>query len=144
MTPIPSAADIDVDTTVAKPEGLADCRAVLARWATLHHFVPAAVGQVVSAANEVVVEGLTHGRPPVRIRAWSHGGTLVVHVEDDGGRVIAPDAGYRPPVGPTDPPGMWIARQLADALITHTGNGRTAVRMYFPYAVIHRNLRIPT
>ena len=134
----------DVDLTVWTIEEVASCRAAVARWATQHHFVPTAVRQVVAAVSEVVANGLRHGRPPVRVRAWSEDATLIVHVEDRGGRVIPAQAGYRPPVSPADPTGLWIARQLADVLTTHTSEDRTAVRLYFPYAVTHRNLRIPT
>jgi len=142
MTAVPPVTDIDI--TVWHLEEVADCRAAIARWATMHHFVPTAVRQVVAAASEVVANGLRHGRPPVRARAWSQDAMLIVHVEDQGGRPIPAHAGYRPPVSPADPAGLWVARQLADVLITNTGGGRTTVRMYFPYAVTHRNLRIPT
>ncbi|GIE46727.1 hypothetical protein Ani05nite_02610 [Amorphoplanes nipponensis] len=134
----------DVDITVRRAEDVASCRAAVARWATAQHFVPTAVGQVVAATNEVVANGLRHGRPPVRTRAWSQDAMLIVDVEDQGGRAIPAHVGYRPPVIPADSAGLWLARQLADVLVTHTGDGRTTVRMYFPYAVTHRNLRIPT
>jgi anti-sigma regulatory factor (Ser/Thr protein kinase) len=142
MTAVPPATDLDL--TVRCVEEVSDCRAAVARWAASQHFVPTAVRQVVAATSEVVANGLRHGRPPVRTRAWSRDATLIVHVEDHGGRPIPAHAGYRPPVTPADSAGLWVARQLADVLLTHTGDGRTTVRMYFPYAVTHRNLRIPT
>jgi anti-sigma regulatory factor (Ser/Thr protein kinase) len=142
MTAIPPVSDIDI--TMWQPEELATCRAAIGRWATLHHFVPTAAKQVVVATSEVVANGLRHGRPPVRARAWSHEADLIVHVEDHGGRPIPAHAGYRPPVSPADSAGLWVARQLADVLITHTSSETTAVRMYFPYAATHRNLDIPT
>jgi anti-sigma regulatory factor (Ser/Thr protein kinase) len=141
MTAAPAATDIDV--AVVSVHQAADCRAAVARYAELHHFVPAAINQVVAAVSEVVVNGVHHGRPPVRLRAWNQDTTLVVHVDDHGSTPIPADAGYRPPTGAMDAAGLWIARQLADVLLTHTANGRTAVRMYFPYAVTHRNLEIP-
>jgi hypothetical protein len=133
----------DIDTTMWHVPEVADCRAAVARWAKLHHFVPAAVRQVVAATGEVVTNGLHHGAPPVRIRAWSQDATLIVDVDDCGGLPIPADSGYRPPTTPADPAGLWVARQLADVLITHTENRRTAVRMYFPYTVTHRHLDIP-
>jgi hypothetical protein len=142
MTAIPPVTDIDID--IWHPDELAGCRAAIGRWAALHHFVPTAVRQVVVASSEVIANGLRHGRPPVRTRAWSHDTALIVQVDDHGGRSIPAHAGYRPPVSPADSAGLWVARQLADVLITHTSGQRTAVRMYFPYAVTHRNLDIPT
>ena len=142
MTAIPPASDLDI--TVRHLEEVATCRAAVARWAARRHFVPTAVRQVVAATSEVVANGLRHGRPPVRTRAWSEDTTLIVQVDDHGGLRIPAHFGYRPPIGPADPAGMWVARQLADVLLTHTGSGRTAVRMFFPYAVTHRNLDVPT
>ena len=143
--PLPAVPpEIDLDLTVFHPEEVAGCRAVVARWASMQHFVPTAVRQVVAATSEVVANGLRHGRPPVRVRTWNQDTTLVVDVEDRGGRPVPTHAGYRPPVTPADSAGLWVARQLADVLLTHTGEGRTTVRMYFPYAVTHLNLSIPT
>ncbi|MCY1136549.1 MEDS domain-containing protein [Actinoplanes sp. Pm04-4] len=141
MTAAPPVTDIDI--TVRHVHEIAAGRAAVARWAAGHHFVPTAVGQIVAAAGEVITNGVRHGRPPVRIRAWNHDTTLVLHVDDHGGRPIPPEAGYRPPATPAGPTGLWVARQLADVLLTGTGGGRTAVRMYFPYAVTHRHLDVP-
>jgi anti-sigma regulatory factor (Ser/Thr protein kinase) len=141
MTPIPSVTDIDL--TVRELREVADCRAVIGRWAGEHHFMAAAVRQVAAAASEVITNGIQHGSPPVRLRAWRQDATLILQVDDHGGRAIPADAGYRPPTTPGDSTGLWVARQLADVLLTHSANGRSAVRMYFPYAVIHRHLEIP-
>lgn len=141
MPAIPTVSELDI--IVWRLDEVAACRAAVARWAGRHHFIPAAVRQVVAAASEVVTNGVRHGRPPVRVRAWSHDATLIIHVEDRGGRPIPARAGYRPPVTPADPSGLWIARQLADVLCTETSDGTTAVRMYFPYAVTHRHLDVP-
>lgn len=141
MTPVPPVTDIDV--TVSQLDEVALCRDAVARWAAGHGFVAAAVRQVVIAGSEVVTNGLLHGRSPVRVRAWSRDGTLIVHVEDHGGQRIPAAAGYRPPRSPADPAGMWIARQLADVVLTRTDSGQTAVRLYFPYALTHRYLDVP-
>ena len=141
LTAVPPVSDVDI--TVWHAEDVAACRAAVARWATAQHFVPTAVRQVVAATSEVVINGLRHGRPPVHVRAWSRDGTLIVNVEDHGGRPIPVQAGYRPPASPADSTGLWVARQLADVLITHADRGVTTVRMYFPYAVTHRGLRVP-
>ncbi|GAA4950069.1 anti-sigma factor RsbA family regulatory protein [Actinoplanes utahensis] len=141
LSPAPPITDLSL--TLADLAELAGCRAVVADWAARHHFVPAAVRQVVLATSEVVTNGLHHGHPPVRVNGWHQDDTLIVHIEDHGGRPIAADAGYRPPAAPTGPAGLWTARQLADVLLTHTHGGRTTVRMYFPHAVTHHTLDIP-
>jgi hypothetical protein len=35
--------------------------------------------------------------------------------------------------------GLWLARQLADTVITHTGRRRTSVRLHFPRELTNRN-----
>jgi anti-sigma regulatory factor (Ser/Thr protein kinase) len=141
MVAAPAVADLN--TTVWHARELAACRAAVARWAELNHFLPVAVRQVVAATSEVVANGVRHGEPPVRVRAWSKDATLIVQVDDCGGSAIPADSGYRPPTTPADPAGLWVARQLADVLVTHTAGGQTSVRLFFPYAVTHRNLDIP-
>ncbi|MDI6105137.1 MEDS domain-containing protein [Actinoplanes sp. NEAU-A12] len=141
MTPTPPVTEID--GLVWEVGQLATCRADVVDWAGRHRFAPAAARQVAMAISEVVSNGLQHGRPPVHMRAWAYHDTLIVHIEDHGAQPIPADAGYRPPATPVDAGGLWVARQLADVLLTHTGHGRTAVRLYFPYAVTHHNLDIP-
>ncbi|NKQ56283.1 sensor histidine kinase [Amycolatopsis sp. K13G38] len=92
-----------------------------------------AAEDVTLAVNEVVTNGLLHGEPPVRIRAWPAPGALIVQIEDAGGVEVPPAAGYLPPdVDQYGGRGMWLARQLADIVTTHTSGDRTAVRMSFP------------
>jgi anti-sigma regulatory factor (Ser/Thr protein kinase) len=142
--PMSAAPEVtDLDLTVAHLSGVSAGRAAVARWAEQHHFLPVAGTQIVAATSEVLTNGLRHGRPPVRLRAWSQAATLIAQVDDAGGRPIPADAGYRPPNSPADATGLWIARQLADVLLTRTGDGRTSVRMFFPYAVTHRHLDVP-
>lgn len=140
MSPEPDAADLDV--VVTELDELPGCRLSLWAWAAERGFADVAADQVTSATNEVVTNGLRHGSRPVRVRAWHHDDTLVVQVDDSGGRPVPADAGYRPPAAPSDGMGLWVARQLADVLLTHTVAGRTSVRLYFPYAVTHRELDV--
>ena len=141
MTEAPPVTDLDIVVRYLHEVGA--CRAAIARWAERHHFVPTAIGQIVAATSEVIANGVHHGRPPTRVRVWNQDSTLVVHVDDHGGRPIPADAGYRPPNSPADSAGLWVARQLADVLLTDTADGRTAVRMYFPYGLTHRYLDVP-
>ena len=138
MSPEPDVSDLD--GAVRSLDDLAVCRLSIRGWAIGHGFADFAAEQVTAAVNEAVANGLCHGRPPVRTRAWRHDDTLVVQVDDDGGRPIPADAGYRPPSRPGGGLGMWVARQCADVVLTRTVAGRTSVRLYFPYTVTHRML----
>ncbi|MDI6105907.1 sensor histidine kinase [Actinoplanes sp. NEAU-A12] len=131
LAPVPP--HVEVDTVVCDLSELTTCRTTLGRWAAAHHLPQATLAQVLVAVNEVVTNGLGHGRTPVRVRAWRHETNLVVQADDHGGRRIPPDAGYRPPKQPRDPMGLWAARQAADILATDTSGGLTSVRMSFPH-----------
>lgn len=137
MPPAPAATDVDL--TLSALTELDPTRAVVADWARGHGFSAPATGQVVTAVNEIITNALQHGLPLARLRTWHHSGTLVVQVDDRGGRPIAADAGYRPPSRAATGTGLWIARQFADIVLTESTRGRTSVRLYFPYAVTHRN-----
>jgi anti-sigma regulatory factor (Ser/Thr protein kinase) len=136
MPPAPPGLDIDHMLTVMSD--LSSSRTAVGAWALTHDFSLAAADQVTAAANEVLTNSLQHGQPPVRLRAWRHDQTLVVHVDDNGGGTIPPDAGYRPPTSPENGMGLWITRQFADIVLTRTTTSLTSVRMYFPHGVTHR------
>lgn len=138
MPPVSGA--LDIEFSVCAPDEMACCRSAVRQWATSHGFSAAASSEITAATHEVLTNGLRHGRAPVRLRAWHHHKTLIVQVDDPGGLPIPPDAGYRPPGHPAHGAGLWIARQLADVLLTHTSSGRTTVRMYFPYDITHWDL----
>jgi anti-sigma regulatory factor (Ser/Thr protein kinase) len=129
---------VDLELVISVVSELGSARWAVETWAAGHGFADAARKQVVAATHEVLTNGLQHGAPPVRLRCWHHGRTLVVHVEDRGARPIPADAGYRAPVHPSRGMGLWTARQFADVLIAHTETRRTAVRLYFPFVVTHR------
>jgi anti-sigma regulatory factor (Ser/Thr protein kinase) len=129
--------DVDLDLTVTAMPELAGAREVVEAWALNQEFAAHAANQVLAAANEVLTNGLLHGRPPVRLRAWHHGRTLVIHIDDTGGDPIPPDAGYRPPASAEGGMGLWITRQFADVVLTRTTTNLTSVRMYFPHGLTH-------
>ena len=90
---------------------------------------------VVSAVGEAVTNGLQHGRPPVRVRAWTADRLARVQVHDRGLTPIPATAGYHRP-NPEDNRGhgLWFARQLADVITTHTDRDRTTITLGFPLA----------
>lgn len=135
--PAPPAL-VDLDLTLSTLSDLEGGRSAVEGWACAHGFATAATDQVTIAANEVITNALKHGTPPVRLRAWHHDTTLVVHIDDHGGRAIPADAGYQPPSPLRASRGLWLARQFADVVLTRSTPNLTAVRMYFPHGVTHR------
>ncbi|HEX7744363.1 MAG TPA: sensor histidine kinase [Micromonosporaceae bacterium] len=135
----PPPPTVDVDRQFTNAGQLALLRAAVQTWAEDRSFAAAATDDVVLAVTEVATNGLVHGAPPVRVRAWHHADILIVQVDDSRGRRLPPAAGYRrPSLGPEGGRGLWLARQLADTVTAHTGNGCTSVRLHFPYDVTHR------
>jgi anti-sigma regulatory factor (Ser/Thr protein kinase) len=137
--PLPAPAGVDWAARLASTDDLPGLRARLRYWTTEHRFAPVAAGDVLLAVNEIATNGLTHGRPPVTVRAWHAGDTLVVQVDDRGGIPLPPAGGYEVPDEEQDRTrGLWLARQLADVMQTHTADGSTtAVRLHFPYQLTH-------
>jgi anti-sigma regulatory factor (Ser/Thr protein kinase) len=71
-----------------------------------------------TAVNEVLVNALRHGAPPVRLALWVEPTRLTCRVTDAGRGIHDPLAGFRYPE-PTHPSGLWVARQLCDDLFIH-------------------------
>ncbi|GAB2572885.1 hypothetical protein Aab01nite_82120 [Paractinoplanes abujensis] len=139
LPPVPD--DVDHDITVTEVAGLSRLRAMLHPWADRHHFADEPADDLVVAAVEVAANGLRHGATPVRVRAWHRHDTLIVQCDDTAGRPIPAAAGYRRPSPAAATPGgrgLWLARQLADVVITDSEPGRTSVRLHFPYEIMHR------
>jgi anti-sigma regulatory factor (Ser/Thr protein kinase) len=83
--------------------------------------------------GEAVINALQHGAPPVRVRAWTVDGVARVQVHDHGRTPIPATAGYhRPPPGHGHGHGLWVARQLADVITTHTNDAGTVITLDFP------------
>ncbi len=132
-------ADVDHDVCVGEVAELSGLRVTMSGWATEYQVVAEAREDLVMAVVEVATNGLRHGGPPVRVRAWHHGGTLLVQCDDAGARPIPVDAGYLRP----DPVaavaggrGLWLARQLADVVTVRSEAGRTSVRLHFPREIV--------
>jgi anti-sigma regulatory factor (Ser/Thr protein kinase) len=87
---------------------------------------------VVAAVQEVVVNGVEHGRPPVRVRLWGIPDRLVCTVTDTGQGFDDPLAGYVRPDGddPCGPgAGLWLARQRCDRVEMMQGPRGFTVRL---------------
>ncbi len=130
--PRPPAA-VQLDLTVIGPADLVDFRPLLRRWAEPHMGSLRDAGDVLVAVGEAVTNALQHGAPPVRVRAWTVDGVARVQVHDRGRTPIPATAGYhRPPPGHGHGHGLWVARQLADVITTHTDDAGTVITLDFP------------
>ena len=90
------------------------------------------VDDIVIAVDEIATNALEHGQPPARVRGWTDSEALIIQVADQGRTSIPATTGYhRPGTDALRGRGVWIARQLADVLTTHTGPTGTAVTMRF-------------
>lgn len=87
-------------------------------------------GDVALALDEVVANAQEHGRPPIRVSAWSDG-RLVVEVADAGGGFDYTGVCRRHPPEPFGRRGrgLWIVRQLVDVLTVSSTPDGTMVRI---------------
>ncbi|MFI6077352.1 ATP-binding protein [Actinoplanes sp. NPDC051343] len=140
LPPVPG--EVDHDVTLHQLDDLSVLRRTVAAWTRDHDFRPAAADDVSIAVTEIATNALLYGGRPARARGWHDDGTLIVQVDDPGGRPPPPTAGYRPPAATsaTNGRGLWLARQLADTVTIHTSPGRTYVRLHFPHQIMHRSV----
>ena len=83
------------------------------------------------AVTEVLTNALTHGQPPRRLHLYDGGATWVCHVHDSGAGPGDPFAGFAPPAVPSDHGyGLWLARQLCDAVDVGVDATGTHVRLH--------------
>jgi anti-sigma regulatory factor (Ser/Thr protein kinase) len=91
-----------------------------------------AVGDLVTATNEVLTNGLRHGAPPVRLELWVQPSRVTCRVTDRGPGIGDPLSGYRyaEPSGPT---GLWTARHLCgEVLVSNPPGGGCSVVLTSP------------
>jgi anti-sigma regulatory factor (Ser/Thr protein kinase) len=130
--PPPPPAAVQLDFTLTGPAELVTTRRLLHRWA--HNYRTGGdPDAVVIAVGEAVTNALQHGTAPVHVRAWTANGLARVHVHDRGPAAIPATAGYhRPPPDLDRGYGLWVARQLADVVTTHSDHTGTVTALDFP------------
>ena len=122
--PSPSPAAVQLDLPVTGPGQLVRGSAALGSVGRPARDGRSRLLTVASAVSEAVTNGLQHGTPPVRVRAWTADRLARVQVHDRGLTPIPATAGYhRPPPEHDRGHGLWFARQLADVVTTHTDRG---------------------
>lgn len=116
---------------VAGPSELAAARAFVTAQATASDLGEEAAVATATAVVEVLTNALVHGRPPVWIHAYREGTALVHHVHDAGPGLRDPLTGWLPPATTASGGrGLWLARQLCDALEVATDATGTHVRVH--------------
>jgi anti-sigma regulatory factor (Ser/Thr protein kinase) len=92
-------------------------------------FEPERAEDVVLAVNELATNAVEHGSPEAQLSLWAGPGGLVCEI-DDTGTLRDPLPGLQAP-HPAEPRGrgVWIARQLCDALHVWMDGRGTHVRM---------------
>lgn len=91
----------------------------------------ARIDDLVLAVGELLTNTVVHGGATGTLDVWIRPGEVVAEVRDHGGGIIEPVAGYRPPnPGDLGGWGLWIVRQLADAVtIDSAPDAVTCVRI---------------
>jgi anti-sigma regulatory factor (Ser/Thr protein kinase) len=124
---------VDLDFVVADPGQLVVFRRQLRRWTEMHRIGGDDAQAILIAVGEAVTNALKHGDQPVQVLGWTADGTTRVHVHDRGSRPIPATAGYqRPSPELGHGYGLWIIRQLADVVTTHSDSSGTTIALDFP------------
>jgi hypothetical protein len=87
------------------------------------------VQNVVSAASELAMNAFIHVGSSVHVTTWTDDGQFRCQIEDEGGGVADPGAGYYPPMGVDERWGIWLARTRSDGLEFGTGLRGSAARL---------------
>ncbi|MFI0792244.1 ATP-binding protein [Micromonospora rubida] len=85
----------------------------------------------VLAVNELITNAVRHGGGQGWLRMWRHPGRLVCEVADHGRGISARrlDDRDRPATDTAGGWGLWLARELSDAMEVETGTAGTTVRI---------------
>jgi anti-sigma regulatory factor (Ser/Thr protein kinase) len=90
------------------------------------------VADLVTAANELAANSVTHGGGRGTLRLWREDGVLLTEVEDHG-RIEEPLVGrLRPGISQEGGRGLWLANQLCDLVQIRSGASGTRVRLHVP------------
>jgi anti-sigma regulatory factor (Ser/Thr protein kinase) len=107
---------------------VAGLRETVRSWAAGH--LPAdRLDDLLLAVNEVATNGVRHGGPERSLAVWATPEAVICEVADNGVLGPSPLAGYLPPVrGVPGGMGLWLVRQVCDAVHIAVSGGGTRVR----------------
>jgi serine/threonine-protein kinase RsbW len=85
----------------------------------------------VLAVNELITNAVRHGGGQGWLRLWRHAGQLVCEVSDHGHGISSRRLGQRARPEPDTAGGwgLWLARELSDAMEVESGAAGTTVRI---------------
>ncbi|GAB3831179.1 anti-sigma factor RsbA family regulatory protein [Dactylosporangium cerinum] len=111
-------------------DNVADARWLVGRVAAEHGWAGTGrLDELLLVTSEIVANAVLYGGARRELRVWVDGPALVCEIADDGPGPADPLVGYRPPdeliIGGR---GLWIARQLSEALAVSHDDGWTRVR----------------
>jgi anti-sigma regulatory factor (Ser/Thr protein kinase) len=136
LSPVPPNPPLDIWLTTA--EQLAKTRHTAAETAAWLGLPPEDQYDFELATGEVLTNAVRHGERPCRLRVWATSTHVVLRVDDRGPGDDIATKGFRPPDparGHLGGMGIWMIRQLADAVHVETGSAGTAVEIQFPLRV---------
>jgi len=96
------------------------------------------LGDLLAALSEVVTNSLRHGNGERILSVWTDHGAVVCELTDQGEGPVDPLAGYWPPRDHANGGmGLWIVRQLCDAVSIENVDGVTRVRLCRELSLVH-------
>jgi anti-sigma regulatory factor (Ser/Thr protein kinase) len=137
--------DTSVDGPAAEPaielefnlEDLPTIRRVVGSFALDARLEVTRTEALVLAVNEITTNAVIHGRPPATVRLWNADGEVVVEVADRGDGIRDVLAGQlTPSTVSRDGRGLWMARQLSDAV--EVSSDETGCSVTLRAATAHR------
>ena len=124
VTDGPPTIELPIDATVAELREMVRRRGQLEGWLGEQR-----LEELVLALSEVTTNGVRHGGGILRLAIWVTDAAITCEVADAGGSPPGPLAGYLPPVmGVTGGMGLWLVRQVCDAVHIGAADGVTRVR----------------
>jgi anti-sigma regulatory factor (Ser/Thr protein kinase) len=135
--PAPAAGEPRLDQ-LFDGDGLYALRSAVAAHASELGLSEQDIADLVLVAHELATNAVRHGGAsaarPGRLRLWAGDGSVICEVRDPGPGPADPDGVGRTPVEPAanNGRGLWIVRQLADALTITTTDDGTTVTVALP------------
>ena len=128
VTPAPAGA---VVLRCDGPADVSEARRIVRDHGTRAGLDADTIDDLALAVTEVLTNALTHGQAPWRLHLYDGGATWVCHVHDSGAGPGDPFTGFAPPAVPSDHGyGLWLARQLCDAVDVDVDATGTHVRLH--------------
>lgn len=109
---------------------LADVRVFVQAYAAVAGLSSSRAGDLVAAASELAANTLRHTTGSGSVHLWTTDGELLCQVHDSG-HITDPFAGQTPPPpGASHGHGLWVTRQLCDAVDISTSPTGTTICLH--------------